>query len=101
ADRIAYLASCHPMLRAEVEAYIRSYEASSGFLEQPAASIRASVTEDIPGLAGKRFGPYRALSLLGHGGVGSAWLAGRAAGLFTRQVGLKPIPTALAGGGRD
>lgn len=97
ADRIAYLASCPPTLRAEVESYIRSYEASSGFLEQAASGIPANATKAIPGLAGKRFGPYRALSLLGHGGMGSVWLAERADGLFKRHVALKLIHPALAG----
>src|ERR1700729_1238304 len=39
-------------------------------------------------LIGKQFGPYRVLSLLGHGGMGSVWLAERAGGLFARQVAL-------------
>lgn len=97
ADRIAYLASCDPALRPEVESYIRSYEASSGFLEQAASGIRVNPAEAAPALAGKRFGPYRALSLIGHGGMGSVWLAERADGLFSRQVALKLIHPALAG----
>jgi serine/threonine protein kinase len=39
--------------------------------------------------------PYRVLALLGHGGMGSVWLAERADGLFTRQVALKLIHPAL------
>ena len=38
---------------------------------------------------GRRVGPYRVLSLLGHGGMGSVWLAERADGLHRRQVALK------------
>ncbi|HTD75846.1 MAG TPA: protein kinase [Steroidobacteraceae bacterium] len=48
-------------------------------------------------LIGKQFGPYRVLSLLGHGGMGSVWLAERVDGLFTRQVALKLIHPALMG----
>src|SRR5580658_3020259 len=44
---------------------------------------------------GQQFGPYRVLALLGHGGMGSVWLAERADGLFTRQVALKLIHSAL------
>jgi WD40 repeat protein/serine/threonine protein kinase len=44
---------------------------------------------------GARVGPYRVLSLLGYGGMGSVWLAERADGLFTRQVALKLIHPAL------
>jgi WD40 repeat protein len=50
-----------------------------------------------PALVGKQFGPYRIVSLLGQGGMGNVWLAERADGLFTRQVALKLIHTALTG----
>src|SRR4051812_14854616 len=46
-------------------------------------------------LVGRQFGPYRVLSLLGHGGMGSVWLAERTDGLFKRQVALKLVHTAL------
>ena len=46
-------------------------------------------------LVGRQFGSYRVLSLLGHGGMGSVWLAERADGLFTRRVALKLIHPAL------
>ena len=59
------------------------------------ASHVASLLEADPGLVGKQFGPYRVLALLGHGGMGSVWLAERADGLFTRQVALKLIHPAL------
>jgi eukaryotic-like serine/threonine-protein kinase len=52
-------------------------------------------------LIGKQFGPYRVLSLLGHGGMGSVWLAERVDGLFARQVALKLIHPALMGKGLD
>jgi WD40 repeat protein/serine/threonine protein kinase len=48
-------------------------------------------------LVGRLFGPYRVLSLLGHGGMGSVWLAERMDGLFTRQVALKLVHPALMG----
>src|SRR5580698_7533901 len=46
-------------------------------------------------LIGRQFGPYRVLSLLGHGGMGSVWLAERVDGLFTRRVALKLVHPAL------
>src|SRR6185437_108996 len=48
-------------------------------------------------LVGKAFGPYRVLSLLGHGGMGSVWLAERMDGLFTRRLALKLVHPALMG----
>jgi serine/threonine-protein kinase len=49
-----------------------------------------------PPLVGRRVGPYRVLSLLGRGGMGSVWLAQRDDGLFARQVALKLVHPALA-----
>ena len=46
-------------------------------------------------MIGRQFGSYRVLSLLGHGGMGSVWLAERVDGLFTRRVALKLIHPAL------
>ena len=57
----------------------------------------SSLLPDEQALIGKRLGPYRVLSLLGHGGMGSVWLAERADGLFTRQVALKLLHPMLTG----
>jgi WD40 repeat protein/serine/threonine protein kinase len=59
------------------------------------ASHVASLVDADAGLVGKQFGPYRVLALLGHGGMGSVWLAERSDGLFTRQVALKLIHPTL------
>jgi serine/threonine protein kinase len=67
------------------------------FLEtraQVAGHVALLVEEDT-GLIGHQFGPYRVLALLGHGGMGSVWLAERADGLFTRKVALKLVHPAL------
>jgi WD40 repeat protein/serine/threonine protein kinase len=59
------------------------------------ASQAGSMAGDESALLGKLFGPYRVLSLLGHGGMGSVWLAERADGLFVRRVALKLVHPAL------
>jgi WD40 repeat protein/serine/threonine protein kinase len=58
----------------------------------------ASLTRGEETLVGRRVGPYRVLSLLGQGGMGSVWLAERADGLFARQVALKLVHPVLMGG---
>jgi WD40 repeat protein/serine/threonine protein kinase len=97
ADRVGYLESYPPALRAEVESLIRSYEANDALLEGPSPGHLATPEHADSALVGKRFGPYRVLSLLGHGGMGSVWLAERVDGLFTRQVALKLVHPALMG----
>jgi WD40 repeat protein/serine/threonine protein kinase len=67
--------------------------AGARFLNQPlqaAAAIASAIATDGT-LVDRRFGPYRILSLLGHGGMGSVWLAERVDGLFRRQVALKLV----------
>ena len=71
---------------------------ADGFLSGAAPlpdGIAAAAADSL--LVGKLFGPYRVLSLLGHGGMGSVWLAERMDGLFTRQVALKLVHTSLMG----
>lgn len=69
----------------------------AGFLALPLSTgeLNESIKQDP--LIGQHFGPYRVLSELGHGGMGSVWLAERADGLFTRHVALKLIQPALWG----
>jgi eukaryotic-like serine/threonine-protein kinase len=57
----------------------------------------ASLARGGETLTGKHVGPYRVLSLLGQGGMGSVWLAERADGLFARQVALKLVHPVLMG----
>jgi len=75
----------------------RDQSGGQSFLETSDLISRqvASMLEADPGLVGRQFGPYRVLSLLGHGGMGSVWLAERADGLFTRHVALKLVHPAL------
>jgi WD40 repeat protein/tRNA A-37 threonylcarbamoyl transferase component Bud32/TPR repeat protein len=78
---------------------LQSATHGDGFLEDRGPLLRQLVdtAEADPGLVGREFGPYRVLSLLGHGGMGSVWLAERVDGLFKRQVALKLVHPALTG----
>ncbi|MFC0676292.1 serine/threonine-protein kinase [Lysobacter korlensis] len=80
-----------PALADELEALIALEESQSDFLEQPI------VPQIIAGLGpGSVVGPYRLERLLGEGGMGQVWLAGRADGLYQRRVALKLLRPGLA-----
>ncbi len=49
-----------------------------------------------PSLAGQVIGNYTLISPIGHGGMGSVWLASRSDGRFERQVAIKFLNFALA-----
>src|SRR5450631_342414 len=87
----ALAAILRAMFDSQGESQARNFLETQDFL----ARHLSSVVVGHAGLIGKRFGPYRVLSLLGHGGMGSVWLADRVDGLFTRQVALKLIHPAL------
>ena len=51
------------------------------------------------GLSGQAIGAYTLTDLLGHGGMGSVWLAERSDGRFERKAAVKFLNIALAGRG--
>lgn len=95
-ERAAWLASLHAQdthLAAHLESLLAEHAAldRSGFLEQ-AAPLRPPVL-----LAGEALGAYRLLSPIGHGGMGSVWLAERCDGRFEGRAAIKLLNVALMG----
>ena len=82
----------------ELEAMIAAHEvaAAEGFLDRPAA--HPMIGTPRPGQA---LGPYSLVSEIGHGGMGTVWLAERTDGLFERSVAIKLLNPALIGHGGD
>ncbi|MEM1204532.1 MAG: serine/threonine-protein kinase [Acidobacteriota bacterium] len=95
ARRREFLDACEdPLLRAEVEGLLRDHAAAGDFIEGPA------VVEPSPdrSLLGRRLGPYRILRELGHGGMGSVYLAERTDQQYQQQVAVKLLKAGLGSG---
>jgi serine/threonine protein kinase/tetratricopeptide (TPR) repeat protein len=80
-------------LRSEVETLIKSDLQASGFLEAPALEAAAALLKDDEAisLAGQTIGPYKIIREIGHGGMGTVYLAMRADDHYRKQVAIKLI----------
>jgi serine/threonine-protein kinase len=67
-----------------------------GFLEEKAPQLPRG-----QGLAGQVLGVYTLISQIGHGGMGTVWLAERNDGRFERRVAIKMLNIALLGKGGE
>ena len=87
-------------LRAEVDRLVTACLASDGFLNESASHLLAPLLNDsnalAPATVGARVGAYRIVGELGHGGMGSVYLAERADGQFSKRVALKIARGAIA-----
>ncbi|MDG6348899.1 serine/threonine-protein kinase, partial [Luteimonas sp. 8-5] len=90
ARSMALLREEDPELGRELAALMALEEEHSDFLAEP-------LVAPLPGpRPGTLAGPYRLERLLGEGGMGQVWLAGRADGLYQRRVALKLLRPGLA-----
>ncbi|MBT8403535.1 MAG: tetratricopeptide repeat protein [Gemmatimonadetes bacterium] len=88
-----------PGLAKRLEALLR-YDRGQG---EPLAdavheAVGSMVKAEGPDRKGARIGPYRIVSELGHGGMGSVYLAERADGAYEAQVAIKLIRGGVASG---
>ena len=95
-DRGAYVgAACagDAELRGEVESLLASHGASEDFLAEPAANLsrllNTDSSSDYP--EGFRIGPYQLQRCIGHGGMGSVWMAARVDHEFEKKVAIKMV----------
>jgi serine/threonine protein kinase/Tol biopolymer transport system component len=100
-ERLIWLSSLqseNPTLAYQLEILLREHRVLSeeGFLEASALELPGG-----PGLAGQTLGVYTLVSQIGHGGMGTVWLAERTDGRFERRVAVKVLNTALMGKGGE
>src|SRR5258708_4391542 len=97
-DREAFLkANCanDSELHSEISALLSAHESVGDFIGQPALVDVGLVTGDdnnrSAAITGQQIGSYKIISELGHGGMGTVYLAARADESFDKQVALKLI----------
>lgn len=80
-------------LRREVESLLEAHGASTSFL-RPLAALPA-VDRGVPVGVGTIVGAYRLVEPIGHGGMGTVFLAERTDGAFAHRVAVKVMRAAL------
>jgi non-specific serine/threonine protein kinase/serine/threonine-protein kinase len=91
-------------LRLEVESLLAAHCSAGSFLETGAlagvgAAVASAMASQAPltPMIGRRIGPYRILSELGHGGMGVVYLAERADAAFEKKTAIKVVRGGLPG----
>src|ERR1700675_3124353 len=82
------LQSENPALAYQLEILLREHRelSAEGFLDAHALELPGGL-----GLAGQSLGVYALVSQIGHGGMGTVWLAERSAARFERRVFMKVL----------
>ena len=83
-------------VRDDVQALLASAQTSS-FLEDPAVNFLSPLLRSLPsaltpGGSASQIGPYRIIREIGHGGMGTVYLAERADYQYQKRVALKLLP---------
>ena len=99
ADRETWLAdfcSGDASLMLEVKSLLAVEIEAEDFLERSFSAYSATILpQDQNEFAGRRFGNYRIIREIGHGGMGAVFLAERVDGAFDQQVALKIVRQTL------
>jgi eukaryotic-like serine/threonine-protein kinase len=96
AERDSFLATAcdgDVALRAQVERLLSSHDEPGDFLVSPAAVCATDSLDEAKAeiRSGERIGPYEIVRELGHGGMGTVFLAVRADDQYRKQVAIKLI----------
>ena len=84
-------------LRAEVESFLAYEQQIESFIESSPSTVAAELfgdAEDEP-VTVRRFGPYKVVREIGHGGMGAVYLAERDDEQYQKQVAIKLVKRGL------
>jgi serine/threonine protein kinase len=95
---LSSLQTVNPILASQLALLLQEHRLLSekGFLEAAPMELPGKVAR-----AGQTFGAYMLVSQIGHGGMGTVWLAQRNDGRFERRVAVKVLNVALMGKGGE
>jgi len=86
----------NPDLAVQLKALLAEHQAAQ---EEAFLDNSATLPQTMSGMAGQSLGAYRLVRPIGHGGMGTVWLAERCDGRFERKAAVKFLSTALIGAG--
>ena len=89
AQRLSILAKADTGVRTEVESLLAAHDEPGAFLDRSVWDLIDA--HEGERLAGSQIGAYRIVQPLGHGGMGTVFLATREGGDFTQRVALKLV----------
>ena len=91
-ERSAFLNNCREDLRLEVEKLLKANDGAKDFIREPAIVEIGLSEEDEPDFyTGKQIDSYKIIKEIGHGGMGTVYLANRADESFDKPVAVKLI----------
>ena len=91
-ERSAFLSDKSEVLRFEVGKLLRANDAAQDFISEPAI-VEIGLTDDVvpEGYSGRQIDSYKIINEIGHGGMGTVYLANRADGSYDKPVAVKLI----------
>jgi len=94
-EREAFLANAGPDYLEDVQRLLEAHERRVSFLDGT-LTAPPDLRTDPARMEGRRLGPFEILREIGHGGMGTVFLARRADGLFEQKVAVKVINPHIA-----
>jgi eukaryotic-like serine/threonine-protein kinase len=91
ADVLAHACAGDQTLSREVESLLSSLAQAGGFMEEPPVESVAELLDGSQFVIGQNIGPYRVLSEIGRGGMGTVYLAERADKAYSKLVAIKLV----------
>jgi serine/threonine protein kinase len=98
-DRLTYIHDAcgdDPELQFELLSLLKAHDSAVNIIDENVVDIATHIGSSEPDLTQKKFGNYRIIREIGHGGMGTVFLAERDDGEFDQNVALKIVRQSIA-----